>query len=140
VGAGVEVPMQRRRRVPVRVCAIAPASPAEQHARREDEDDDAHESLRRRLDPGRQLSSQRDQWQSERHQHRGVAGPPPGPDASGRPHVGRTRRHQRGHGHQVVGIGRVPQPHHDCEREHCQERRAGEQRRERLVEALERLE
>ena len=69
-----------------------------------------------------------------------MADAPPGAEAGRGAHVAAVGGDERRHRDEMVGIGRVPQAEHERHAEGDEQRRALDQRRQPLVERLDRLE
>ena len=92
------------------------------------------------LEPAGQFLLERDQREPDDQQRRRVADAPPGAEPGRGPHVALVGGDQRGDRDEVVGVGGVPQPEHERDRQRHQQRRALDQVREPVVERLDRLE
>ncbi len=89
------------------------------------------------LEPRGHLRLEQDQRDAEDEQRTGVAGPPPGAEPGGAPHVPAVRGYERGNGDEVVGVGCVPGAEDERDPEDDGERRSGEQALEPHVDGFD---
>ena len=127
---------RRAQRAVVVVLAVA-VQPADEHAQREQHDDDADGLLGGRLERRRERRAEQDQRQADHEQRGGVAGAPDGAEAGGGARAARVPGDERRDRHQVVGVGRVAQPEQEGDAERDDERRALEEAGEGVVDVFD---
>ena len=120
--------------------AIVAAQPLGDHPDGQGEDHQPDAGLGAAFEPAGELRLEDDEREADHEQRRGMAHAPPRAEPGRGAHIALVGGDERGHGHEMVRVRRVPQPQHERDPERHQQRSALDQVGQPCVDRLDRLE